>query len=82
VNIFEASHALLEIELAAQEHGINEACLVNFLMWIAEERFPGEAFDHPLIAKLLSGMKGIAAEYARAVEKEIERSLPISETSL
>ena len=80
MNIFEASHALLEIELAAQEHGINEACLVNFLMWIAEERFPGEAFDDPLISKLLSGMKGIAAEYGRAVEREMKRSLSSTET--
>jgi hypothetical protein len=82
VNIFEASHALLEIELAAQEHGVSEAGLVNFLMWVAEEKFPAEAFDDLLIAKLLSGMKEFVAEYGRAVDKEIEGSLSFSETSL
>lgn len=82
MNIFEASHALLEIELAAQEHGVSEAGLVGFLMWVAEEKFPGEAFDHPLIAKMLSGMKEIAAEYSKAVEKEIEGNSSFSETSL
>lgn len=75
MNIFEASHALLEIELAAQEHGVGEDALFYFLMWVAEEKFPGEPFDHPLIAKLLAGMKAIAGEYLQAAEKDMERCL-------
>lgn len=82
MNIFEASHALLEIELAAQEQGVTEGSLVHFLMWISDDKFPGEPFDDPLIAKLLSGMKALVEEYHLAVDMEIEGSRSFTSTSL
>jgi hypothetical protein len=75
VNIFGASHALVEIEERAKEHGLAENQVILFYMWLSDDRFPGHTFDEAFIKKVLTDMKSLMKEFDEWAHKEAMESL-------
>jgi len=75
MNIFNASHALAEIEARAKEHGLPENQVVLFYMWLSDDRFNGHTFDDGFIKNLLSDMDSLIKEFDEWAHKEAMETL-------
>lgn len=75
MNIFNVSHALVEIEEQAKECGLHEKQTILFYMWLAEDRFPGHTFDDAFISKILGEMKTLIKEFDEWAHKEALEAL-------
>jgi hypothetical protein len=75
MNIFGASHALIEIEERAKACGLAENQVILFYMWLSDDRFPGHTFDDAFIKKALTDMKSLMKEFDEWAHKEAMESL-------
>lgn len=74
MNLFQTSHALLEIEISAKEHGVTEGQMAYFFMWLSDDRFPRRDFDDALVKELLDGMEDLVREWEAHVERELAQA--------
>lgn len=74
MNIFNVSHAMVEIEEGAKECGLDESHLILFYMWLSDDRFPGHSFDDVFIGKLIKDMKPLIKEFETWVKEEARRA--------
>lgn len=75
MNIFNTSHALVEIEEKAKECGLHENQVILFYMWLSDDRFPGHTFDDAFISKVIKDMKALMKEFDEWAHKEAMENL-------
>lgn len=75
MNIFNVSHALVEIEAAAIESGLPVNQVILFYMWLSDDKFPGHTFDDAFISKVVKTIKTLLKEFDEWAHKEAMESL-------
>jgi hypothetical protein len=75
MNIFNVSHALLEIEDRVKQGGLRDNQVILFYMWLSEDKFPGHTFDDAFISKAIKEMKALVKEFDEWAHKEAMESL-------
>ncbi len=75
MNIFDASHALMEIEERLAAAHVPENQFILFYMWLSEDKFPGHTFDDAFISKVLRECRDLIKEFDEWAHKEAMESL-------
>jgi len=70
MNIFDASHALVEIEESLAAVGLPENQVILFYMWLAEDKFPGHTFDDAFISRVIKEAGVLLKEFDEWAHKE------------
>lgn len=72
MKLLQAAHAIQELENAFDADTYKSASFVDFLLWLAEEKFVGREFDDELVGEVVRNAKSLMKEHRTILEAELE----------